>query len=117
MFLNGNQIDELDTLDFLVERAATQLVVDPAEMQAWMTEDETGILDMRLIHKKERKTVPEESRITLEEALLNELAHNPYMRHLREALIEALTNSKQFRQQALDAAAQQIEEDKTDARR
>lgn len=117
MFLDSDQIDELDALDFLVERAAERLVRDAGDMQAWMTEDETGILDVAVIHKQERKTVPAERRITLEEALLNELAHNPYLRHLREALVEALTEDKAFRKQALAAIAQQIEEDKTDARR
>lgn len=109
MFLNGDQIDELDTLDFLVERAATQLVVDPAEMQAWMTEDETGILDIHV--------TLDGAKMTLERALLNALAYNPYLRNLRQALIESLTKDKAFREQALAAVAQQIEEDKTDARR
>ena len=109
MFLDETQIDELDTLDFLVECAATKLVVDSAKMQAWMTEDEWGILDVHVMTGA--------GKVTLEQALLATLAHNPYLRHLREALIEALTNSKQFRKQALAAIAQQIEEDKTDVRR
>ena len=109
MFLDSDQIDELDTLDFLVEHAAERLVKDSAEMQAWMTEDETGILDVHVMTGA--------GKITLEQALLAALAHNPYLRHLREALVEALTEDKAFREQALAAIAQQIEEDQTDARR
>ena len=117
MFLNIDQIDELDSLDFLVGRAAEQLIKDPAEMRVWMTDEETGLLDVSVIHKSELKTVPEDRRVTLEEALYNELAYSPYLRHLRAALFESLIKSTHLRKQALAAVAQQIEEDKTDARR
>lgn len=109
MFLDSDQIDDLDALDFLVERAAERLVRDAGDMQAWMTDEETGPLDIFVTVGR--------TKMTLERALLEALAHNPYLRNLRAATIEALTQSKAFREQALAAVAQQIEEDKTDARR
>jgi len=86
MFLDSDKIDELDTSDFLVERAAERLVRDPGDMQAWMTDEETGPLDIFV--------TLDGAKMTLERALLNALAYNPYLRSLRTATVEALTQSK-----------------------